>query len=220
MTTYQVTTRTGRTYVVEHDFSDRECQEILAKKDDPSKFETDLCRYNPDGLSYAQRAWLHVLADWTANPKPKTGSGHQFPRILEMLSRARDAQKRLPKIEISHNGNPVVFKITKAGKVNVTDGGPYGNNVWYGAIQANGEFRVGRETARVIDAIVALESDPERVASQHGVATGVCCFCSRELSTKESRSVGYGPVCADKFGLPWGEIDPELDSEGKVVPEL
>jgi hypothetical protein len=220
MTTYQVRTRAGRTHVIEHDLSDRECQEILAKKDELSRFEDDLCGRNPDRLSYAQRAWLHILAEWTANPKPREESGQKFPKILEMLTRARDAQKRLPKIEISHNGKPVVFKITKAGKVNVTDGGPYGANVWYGSIQPNGDFRVGRETARVIDAIVALEADPARVASQHGVATGSCCFCNRDLTTKESRSVGYGPICADKFGLPWGEIDSNLDIEGKIVPEL
>jgi len=34
----------------------------------------------------------------------------------------------------------------------------------------------------------------------------VCCFCGRELDTAESISVGYGPVCAAKYGLPWGEI--------------
>jgi hypothetical protein len=32
-----------------------------------------------------------------------------------------------------------------------------------------------------------------------------CCFCGRDLDTAESISVGYGPVCAAKYGLPWGE---------------
>ena len=33
----------------------------------------------------------------------------------------------------------------------------------------------------------------------------MCCFCHKELTTKESLAVGYGPLCAEKLGLPWGE---------------
>jgi hypothetical protein len=32
-----------------------------------------------------------------------------------------------------------------------------------------------------------------------------CFFCGRDLDTPESLLVGYGPKCADKHGLPWGE---------------
>jgi len=31
-----------------------------------------------------------------------------------------------------------------------------------------------------------------------------CGFCGKELDTVESLTVGYGPTCAKKFGLPWG----------------
>ena len=31
-----------------------------------------------------------------------------------------------------------------------------------------------------------------------------CAFCGLELDTSESLSVGYGPTCAKKRGLPWG----------------
>jgi len=34
--------------------------------------------------------------------------------------------------------------------------------------------------------------------------TGNCCFCRRELTDKRSTEVGYGPICADHFSLPWG----------------
>src|SRR5215471_8812011 len=44
---------------------------------------------------------------------------------------------------------------------------------------------------------------------QYGVAfarQGNCCFiCGRNLDTAESIDAGYGPVCADKWGLPWGQ---------------
>jgi hypothetical protein len=32
-----------------------------------------------------------------------------------------------------------------------------------------------------------------------------CMFCSRELSVKASVEAGYGPDCAEKYGLPYGD---------------
>jgi hypothetical protein len=32
-----------------------------------------------------------------------------------------------------------------------------------------------------------------------------CCFCGLELTAGPSIAAGYGPICADKWGLPWGE---------------
>ena len=37
-----------------------------------------------------------------------------------------------------------------------------------------------------------------------GRQLGVCQFCGRELVNPESRTLGYGPVCAERYGLPWG----------------
>lgn len=42
-------------------------------------------------------------------------------------------------------------------------------------------------------------------AAAFGHETHKCVFCHRALSTKESTAVGYGPICAEKHGLPWGE---------------
>ena len=33
---------------------------------------------------------------------------------------------------------------------------------------------------------------------------GECAFCGKELDTQESLTVGYGPTCAKRHGLPWG----------------
>lgn len=44
-------------------------------------------------------------------------------------------------------------------------------------------------------------------AAAYGKSTEHCVFCGRGLSddrTGCSLEVGYGPVCADKYGLPWG----------------
>ena len=47
--------------------------------------------------------------------------------------------------------------------------------------------------------------DPARVAGEHGRLTGNCCFCHHTLEDARSTAVGYGPVCASHYGLPWGE---------------
>jgi hypothetical protein len=42
-------------------------------------------------------------------------------------------------------------------------------------------------------------------AAEFGHVTGQCVFCSRLLTDERSLAVGYGPVCASKNGLAWGE---------------
>lgn len=41
-------------------------------------------------------------------------------------------------------------------------------------------------------------------AAAFGELVGRCVFCSTPIDTPESTSRGYGPVCAEKNGLPWG----------------
>ena len=51
-----------------------------------------------------------------------------------------------------------------------------------------------------------LEAFMERPISEsalHGKKYGRCCFCNRELDNEGSIFHGYGPICAEKWGLPW-----------------
>lgn len=41
-------------------------------------------------------------------------------------------------------------------------------------------------------------------AAHLGKELGFCAFCLAALTTDESISAGYGPVCAAKWNLPWG----------------
>ncbi len=61
------------------------------------------------------------------------------------------------------------------------------------------------ETATaIVAALRAIALDPAKAAQAYGTLTGQCCFCSRDLTDARSIDKGYGPVCADHFGLPWG----------------
>lgn len=41
-------------------------------------------------------------------------------------------------------------------------------------------------------------------AAKFGSLYGRCVFCSQQLNDERSIVVGYGPVCAENHGLPWG----------------
>ena len=43
-------------------------------------------------------------------------------------------------------------------------------------------------------------------AKEYGQRTGKCMFCRRELTTTASTTVGYGPICAERNHLPWGNV--------------
>lgn len=47
--------------------------------------------------------------------------------------------------------------------------------------------------------------DLKELMVMQGKESGSCCFCSRELTDGRSVEKGYGPVCAGRYGLPWGK---------------
>jgi hypothetical protein len=99
----------------------------------------------------------------------------------------------------------------KAGRdvLYVTNGEGYGHpdNRYYGAIvMTDGSFRTGREALNPAgaDLLAAFNMNPVAVAVASARFTGSCSFCQRTLTDERSISVGYGPTCAENYGLPWG----------------
>ena len=41
-------------------------------------------------------------------------------------------------------------------------------------------------------------------AAQYGLTHGNCVACAHDLTDDRSLTVGYGPVCAKRYGWPWG----------------
>jgi hypothetical protein len=83
-----------------------------------------------------------------------------------------------------------------------------------GSVAPDGGFGLWRSCRgelrdRVLDAVKVLDAaktqDEWLVAGLAFAQEGSQCFiCGRDLDTPESLTAGYGPVCADKHGLPWG----------------
>jgi hypothetical protein len=66
-------------------------------------------------------------------------------------------------------------------------------------------FARGWYTPGTINALRFIGDNALAAAVASGHATGNCSFCARDLTDPRSTSVGYGPICAARFGLPWGE---------------
>jgi Family of unknown function (DUF6011) len=76
---------------------------------------------------------------------------------------------------------------------------------WFGRVLLDGTYHAKAGTSPAIaDRLCEFAADPIKVAGDHGRLTGRCCFCNIRLSDPRSTIVGYGRICADHFGLPWG----------------
>ena len=95
------------------------------------------------------------------------------------------------------------MRLTRHGNVALSDGTWDGE--YYGTLTQEGAWRAPNRSAWwVKNVLMAIaEMGIRDFAAANGRNHGTCCYCGRKLKTEESTSVGYGPVCADKWGLPW-----------------
>jgi hypothetical protein len=171
-------------------------------------------QFNAKGaLSKGQWPWVLKLAERLSAPPAAPKAVADFSKVYAMFATAKQKLK-YPKVHLMAGSTAVKLYVSGARSrvpdtVNVVGDD---HDQWYGRVFADGRWEGGRGTpevnAQVETVLTALAADPERVAAEHGKLTGNCCFCNRPLGEgedKRSVEVGYGPVCADKFGLQWGK---------------
>ncbi len=138
--------------------------------------------------------------------------------LLALFDRASQ-HLRFPGIVLKVHNTDYTIRVKRAGAqssqpgtLNVQDENHfvstrYGRgHKWYGRVHRNGEFEMAHDTPTIIASRLSeFAADPVRVASEHGRLTGRCCFCNKALDDERSTAVGYGPVCAGHYGLPWGD---------------
>lgn len=139
-----------------------------------------------------------------------------YKSIVEFMA---NVPLQYPKLRMAFEGTAI--RLNRAGKaskyagaVNVTAEEETWNDRdgrmerrWLGRIELDGKLTAGKGMTNVIIGMLdALALNPAEVAAAYGKLTSRCCFCGKELSTAESLAVGYGPDCADHFGLPWGVV--------------
>lgn len=170
--------------------------------------------------SEKQLFWLDkLIARINGEDKPaervKTAVG-DLTGINALFDKAKASLKR-PAIVL--NAGEVEIRLSVAGpearvpgSINVSTTGAFENRTWFGRILASGEFEASPRAnapAELIPTLVRFAAEPAATAAEYGRKTGSCCFCARELTDARSVAVGYGPVCSERFGLPWGDIRAE-----------
>lgn len=127
----------------------------------------------------------------------------RYIEIFELFNRAAETL-RYPAINlISKDGRHIrIYRATKG----------------YIAIKLNGEY-IGKLPAadkniilydlplfshiNLMSELDSLMSNPIAEIALRGKEYGRCCFCNREVDNEGSIQHGYGPTCAEKWGLPW-----------------
>jgi hypothetical protein len=170
----------------------------------------------------------------TSTPAPAPQPAVTFPQILALFAKAGSRAAivfRTINSPVDH-GAPIEFRLSVAGErsqqpgsINVTDAAAgFENRIWYGRITTSGAWQPSRkipaaELTLVAAALTRFDADPAAAAADYGHTVGSCCFCRRELTDERSVTVGYGPICAAKFGLPWGEV-PGPKPENKLTCDV
>jgi hypothetical protein len=191
-----------------------------------SAFQTSLIKqFDQRGtLSEKQWHWVNKFAEQENADKKLRGErktaaaeavsiSDDLSGIFSLFETAKENLK-FPKCYLeTESEHPVKIQIAGEksrynGQLMITDGGPFGDNIFYGRISMTGEWLAARadqaKQLEVVALLKKLNEDPSKMAAIFGKATGACSFCNRELTDNKSITVGYGPVCATNFGLPWG----------------
>lgn len=152
-------------------------------------------------LSAKQLYWVMKLAEKASTPAP-VKQKVDLVRVANLFTVATSHGLKNPAIRIGGlKLSPAKAASANYGSIYVKQGSTY-----LGKISAAGDWSPARDVeAQAAEAFVKVSQfacDPVSAAAAEGHATGSCCFCARELSDAGSIEVGYGPICAEKFGLP------------------
>lgn len=150
---------------------------------------------------------------WPA--RPPTQKVAEMRGVVELLDKARAAGLKYPKLWLQF-ADKTDLRVTVAGEASrtpgflmLTDGRRYPENFYFGRISPAGQLEIGRDgfarKAELLTLLESLAANPAGVAAQYGHVTGNCCFCGLQLKDDRSITVGYGPVCAKRFGIAWGK---------------
>lgn len=94
------------------------------------------------------------------------------------------------------------------------------DNQWLGRVNLDGTLFLSRSAGKLIakaDLLAAIDgflADPEAAAKAYGQATSACCFCGEGLTDERSVLAGYGPICAGRYSLPWGDRPEDETKKG------
>lgn len=162
-------------------------------------------------LSPKQVDWVGKLIALATTPKAQPEGisvASDFSGVLALFATATGNGMKKPTIRLAVLGLKFTLSLAPAA----------GKNAGYVYLKVDGEYRgkispegkifpyelADDQREAVFRLLGALAADPAGVALDYGKATGTCCFCAKDLTDERSVFAGYGPQCAEHYGLPWG----------------
>jgi len=135
--------------------------------------------------------------------------------IFDIFDNAKRSLK-YPKLQYPFEKQMIEFSLAgekskNPGAIYITNGQKYPTGKYYGKLFKDEEAKKLRfiwnekipRTEDLTAIIRAIAANPVGMCSMIGQQYAHCCFCGLELTNKNSVTVGYGPICAEKWGLPW-----------------
>lgn len=185
-------------------------QNISKLSQSSQAFASDLVRRQESGqqLSYSQMEWLEKMyMRATAAPAPVVkNEALNLLGVVKLLQTAAQHLKQ-PKVRVGYNGTKYVLSLAGArskfpGSVNVTTVGSFTERTWFGRIHTDGMWEASRNSdAKLLELLQHLATDATGAAKAYGQRYNHCCFCGLELIDARSVNAGFGPICAEHYGL-------------------
>jgi len=211
---------------------------IPVLKASDAKFASDLIvsfkKYG--SLTPKQEPWIERLiaravAPVAAPQAQAAVSVGSFGNVVALFNKAKESGLKFPKVRLTVGGTKVVLSLngknSKApGYVSISGEGTYPNRAYYGRVSPDGAFQPFKSgLTGLVELLTEFSANPARVAKDHGKLTGNCCFCNKVLGLgKEKRSVlvGFGPDCAENYGLKaeWLAAAEKVEVATEVAPTL
>jgi hypothetical protein len=171
-------------------------------------FATSVLTQAADKGFLSPKQMFHVNKILAPKPVAPAAPAADLSPIAKLF--ANNSKAKFPAIQIQIGDGPALrlskagFKSKHPGTINVCDTGHgFEDRNWFGRINLDGTFTPSQKaTQAVIDELVAFAADPAGQAASFGHRTGNCCFCMHQLDNDHSVALGYGPVCAQRWGLP------------------
>ena len=208
----------------------REHKDLLPKKN--QKFAQDLInQWDARGfVSRKQQFWLETLAEKAAEraaSQPVEVGLEGYGAVTELIARSGDSgEKELKEpsvtlwvdapdghtheLRIRQPGTRKKDQLFRAKEELVVEEvqrtvRAIRSQTFHGLINKidNSYYHAKNTPHWIVEALENFKIDPITSLTEMGKLAGRCSFCQRALDDERSTAMGYGPVCAKRFSLPW-----------------
>lgn len=156
--------------------------------------------------------WFHLHKFVKENTAPKELQ-EALERVGHLFLLSIGYGLKRPKIRVVFKDKRYKLYLSNKGTLCIKAGARYENTdrfheeeyvgcVYQGRFLKNRDRNVRPDELEFLDRLAAEHVDFLAECSKD---MGTCCYCNKPLEDPDSKKVGYGPICAKRWGLPWGK---------------